>query len=112
PGEVFRECDVTGTEAPHGAVTEPDLDLTLERDHVLTPGRVVPVVKVPRLGRTEHHALGSVQRREIGTRRRIDVFEVRLSVIPRIETRHAHAWLLVDDERYPRPRRVRRRSVS
>ena len=52
--------DVTGTKAANGAIAEPDLDVALQRDHVLTAGRVVPIVKVPWFGRAEHHAFRGV----------------------------------------------------
>src|SRR5262250_850759 len=74
PGEVFRHIHVPWPQAVDSAIPQADFRLAGQGDDVLPPWRVVPVAKMARGGRTEHHTLGAMERSQIRVGRQIDLF--------------------------------------
>ena len=76
PGEVFRPIHVAGPEAVERAIPQANFRLAGQGDDVLPPGRGVPVRKRARWRRTEHHALGTVERGQLWRRCQSELFQI------------------------------------
>ena len=83
-GGVFGEHNVARAEAANRAVAGFDLDLAGERDDILPSRHDVIAAPMGRRRRTEHDAMGRLQRGNLvdalGIHSNFDVFEVRFVV--------------------------------
>jgi hypothetical protein len=58
---IVGQHDVSRTEASHGSVADFDLRFSRERNHILAPGRRMPLLNVAGLGATKDDALSRLQ---------------------------------------------------
>src|SRR4029453_17833267 len=86
-GQVVCERDVPCPEAVDAAVAEADLDLTLERDHVLTARRGMPVDEVAWGRDTKEDAFGCARVGQLGVVFDADPLDVRLKVVAGVQAR-------------------------
>ena len=90
PGEVFCHIHVAGPKAVDGTVAQADFCLAGQGDDVLPPWGGVPITQRARRCRTEHDALGTVERGQLGVGRQIEFFHVRLAIVTGIQAENAH----------------------
>src|SRR5262249_15158185 len=91
PSEVFCHVYVSRPQAVDSAIPQANFCLAGQGDDVLPPWRVVPVAKMAGWRRTEHHTLGAVERGQIRVGRQIELFNVGLAIVARIQAENAHA---------------------
>jgi|SRR6266404_6149822 len=92
-GVVYQK-DLAGTKTPLRSVTNLDLTLTGQVDHVLAPRRHMPLVDVAGWRVTENDAISRLERSDL----HLDFFKVRFAVRSSIDSRDFHddalLWLV------------------
>jgi hypothetical protein len=100
-GKVLSQYPFAGAKPVQGTITQSNLDCSAQRNHILTPGRVMPINESARRHPGEDYALCRLNRCLLADRAwrkgYSNFFKMRLLVVARIETEELHIQLTSAD---------------
>jgi hypothetical protein len=91
-GGVICKKDIAGSKAPLGSIADLDFTLTGQVDHVLAPGRHMPILDIAGRRVTENDALSGLEFPNIY----VDFFKVRFTVRSAVDSYHFHDYGLLE----------------